>query len=377
MTVVPRRILMSADTVGGVWNYSLTLGGELRRHGVELALATMGEVPTAAQRAEAERAGIGLFISNYKLEWMDDAWRDVERAGDWLLRIADDYRPELVHLNGYAHGALPWPAPQLVVGHSCVCSWWEAVHGAPPPARLARYRDAVRDGLRAAHCVVAPSRTMLAALVRHYGPLPAGRVIYNACRPAPDRPPIKQPFVLAVGRAWDAGKNLDAVAAAAADIAWPIYVAGPVRHPEGGERVMKQVCALGPLGADELARWYASAAVFVAPARYEPFGLAVLEAALSGCALVLGDIPSQRELWDGAAVFVDPHDPAALAAAVNGLIADTPRRLRLMAAARRRGERYGVRGMTQAYLGVYRAMLGDVAARGGRTASKDGQPCAL
>ncbi len=31
------------------------------------------------------------------------------------------------------------------------------------------------------------------------------------------------------------------------------------------------------------------------PARYEPFGLSVLEAALSGCALVLGDIPSLRE----------------------------------------------------------------------------------
>ena len=29
-------------------------------------------------------------------------------------------RPDVVHLNGYTHGALPWRAPVLVVGHSCV-----------------------------------------------------------------------------------------------------------------------------------------------------------------------------------------------------------------------------------------------------------------
>ena len=39
-------------------------------------------------------------------------------------------------------------------------------------------------------------------------------------------------------------------------------------------------------------------------ARYEPFGLAVLEAAQAGMRLVLSDIPSFRELWDGAATFV-------------------------------------------------------------------------
>src|SRR3569833_165855 len=333
---LPRRILMSADTVGGVWQYSVLLGSELRRRGIDVGIATMGKLPTVGQRTEAERAGLSLFISSYKLEWMDDAWCDVERAGDWLLQVADDFRPDLVHLNGYLHSTLPWRQPHLVVGHSCVCSWWEAVHGTPLPANMERYREGVRAGLQAARRIIAPSQAMLAALERHYGPLHTSHIIYNARRPALYHSMIKQPFVLSVGRAWDAGMNLDTVAAAASAIDWPVYIAGAMRHPQGGERVMKDVCALGPHGATELARWYASASLFVAPARYEPFGLSVLEAAPSGCALILGDIPSQRELWDGAAVFVDPHDAGALAATVNALIDDEPQRLRFMASARQR-----------------------------------------
>ena len=52
------------------------------------------------------------------------------------------------------------------------------------------------------------------------------------------------------------------------------------------------------------------AAIYALPARYEPFGLSILEAALSGCALVIGDIPSLREIWADAALFVpsDGHD---------------------------------------------------------------------
>ena len=54
-------------------------------------------------------------------------------------------------------------------------------------------------------------------------------------------------------------------------------------------------------------------------ALYEPFGLAVLEAAQAGCALVLSDIPTFRELWDGAALFVAAATtPRLCAEAVTG-----------------------------------------------------------
>ena len=129
----PQRILMTADTVGGVWTYALELIRALPQ--IEFALATMGAPISPAQRAEAaELANVTLFPSTYALEWMNEPWQDVDDAGDWLLGIARDFRPDVVHLNGYAHAALDWPAPVIVVAHSCVLSWWSAVKNCAAPA---------------------------------------------------------------------------------------------------------------------------------------------------------------------------------------------------------------------------------------------------
>jgi glycosyltransferase involved in cell wall biosynthesis len=65
------------------------------------------------------------------------------------------------------------------------------------------------------------------------------------------------------------------------------------------------------------------------PSLYEPFGLAPLEAALRGCALVLSDIGSFRELWDGCAAFFPRGDAEVLAAVLAELEADPKRGARL------------------------------------------------
>src|SRR5690606_16526783 len=76
-------------------------------------------------------------------------------------------------------------------------------------------------------------------------------------------------------------------------------------------------------------RCYRRAPIYCLPARYEPFGLTPLEAATHGCALVLGDIPSLREVWGDAAAFVPPDDTNALARQLNRLIADRAARHKL------------------------------------------------
>src|SRR5918911_1315042 len=47
------RILMTADTVGGVWTYALELTRALQPYDVEVLLATMGPRPNSAQREQA------------------------------------------------------------------------------------------------------------------------------------------------------------------------------------------------------------------------------------------------------------------------------------------------------------------------------------
>ncbi|QQP91060.1 glycosyltransferase family 4 protein [Skermanella sp. TT6] len=359
----PRRVLMTADAVGGVWDYALELAGGLARRGVRVTLAAMGPAPSPAQRARAIAIpGLGLHLGEFKLEWMERPEDDLAAAGEWLLDLAERVAPDLVHLNGYAHAALPWERPVVAVAHSCVLSWWQAVHGCPAPADWRPYADRVAAGLAAADRVVAPTRAMLDALETHYGPVPHGRVIWNGrdggtWHPRPDR----EPTVISVGRIWDEAKNIRALDRVAAELDWPVVVAGSRRHPDGrspgGGAMPANLRLLGHLRPDELADWYGRAAVFALPARYEPFGLSILEAALSGCALVLGDVPSLRELWTGAAVFVPPDDPAALARELRRMAADPPRLRALATAARQRARSYGTERMVARYLDVYADLL--------------------
>src|SRR5581483_9869969 len=155
----------------------------------------------------------------------------VDAAGRWLLNLEATLRPDIVHLNGYAHGTLPFSAPLVIVGHSCMLSWAEAIPGAIDERALEVYRAHVTPGIRAARHLVAPSRALLAALDRFYGPLPPASVIPNGRSSAVFRPAEKQPFVFTAGRLWDRAKNIEAVAAIAPRLPWPVAIAGEQGSP--------------------------------------------------------------------------------------------------------------------------------------------------
>lgn len=350
----PRRVLMTADAVGGVWTYALDLAHALGRRGTAVDLAVMGPAPATAQRGAAARAGIRVHHRGYRLEWMADPWEDVDRAGEWLLDLEARLRPDLVHLNGYCHAPLPWRAPVLVAGHSCVRSWWRAVHGDVAPSCWDRYTERVRRGCRAAGLVVTPTVAMLEALEREYGPLGATRVIPNGRGMPSPAHARRAPIVFAAGRVWDEAKNIHTLCAAAAEVSWPVYVAGD----PGETTCAAGVQYLGPLDEASMREWYARASIYVLPARYEPFGLSILEAALSGCALVLGDIRSLRENWNGAARFVPPDNRRALAAAVQTLIDQPALRGQLARRAQRRAQQFTVGRMADGYTRAYAALAG-------------------
>ncbi|MCE7031717.1 glycosyltransferase family 4 protein [Lysobacter sp. GX 14042] len=361
----PYRVLMTTDTVGGVWQYALELCRQLCAGGHEVVLAASGADPSPDQAAEALAIeGLELHAMPYRLEWMSRPWDDIARAGDWLLDLAGRVRPDIIHLNDYSQGGLPWPAPVLMVGHSCVCSWWQAVRGAPAPEEWAQYRARVSAGLRAADLVVAPTAAMLDSLEAHYGPLPATRVIANGrtplARPRTGAP--REPLILAAGRLWDAGKNIQALTAVAGGLSWPVCVAGEARHPDGGDESLHPgVRLLGQLPRDALAGWMARAGIYALPARYEPFGLSALEAATAGCALVLGDIPSLREVWGEAALYVPPDDHDALAATLQRLIDDPELRERQATRAAARAARYTPEAMARGYLAAYAGLAAGAA----------------
>lgn len=352
------KLLMTTDTLGGVFVYAAELVAALQRWDVEVVLATQGAPLTDDQRDSLARlSNVTVYESDYRLEWMDDPWDEVHQAGQWLRWIAQREQPDLIHLNDYTHGGLSWEQPVLMVVHSCVYSWFRAVRGEEPDGDWEPYRRSVTQGLRGAELVIAPTVAMLASANATYGPFRDARVIANG-RDQPVRCQPKSELVLAAGRVWDEAKNIGMLARAAAGLRWPVYVAGECCHPDGGG-----VCRfdgvefLGRLAPDALADWYGRAAIYALPARYEPFGLTPLEAALAGCALVLGDIPSLREVWGDAARFVDPADDRALVGEINELAADPALRTRMAARAQRRARSMSAARMARGYAHAYRQLL--------------------
>lgn len=350
---------MTADAVGGVFTYALRLGSLLAERGVEVHLATMGPRPSDTQRRAVRGAGIVLHESDFRLEWMEAPWQDVDAASDWLLDLERALEPDLVHLNGYCHGALAWRAPVLVVAHSCVLSWWRAVHGETAPPAWDEYRRRVRRGLDGANLLIAPTRAMLACIEAEYGAVRRAIVVHNA-EPSPAAPVLAERtefFVFAAGRLWDEAKNIAALEAIADRLPFPVVLAGPERLEREEPKSLRGVRHLGVLSPEDLRRWMSRAAVYALPARYEPFGLSVLEAAHASCALVLGDIESLRELWQDAAYFVPPDDPDALLHALTALYRDPSLRRMLARRASARARAFRPSEMARAYLHEYARLL--------------------
>lgn len=367
----PLRVLMTADAVGGVWTHVRTLVDALGP-AVDATVAVLGPqtpppLPAAWRRRVHHHAG--------RLEWMPEPWTDVAGAGQWLLQVAARVRPDVIHVNGYVHAALPFEAPVLVGAHSCVCSWWRAVHGAPAPGEWDTYRVHVRNGLRAASRVVAPTRAMLQMLQAEHGVLPRTAVIRNGATRRRHRG-VKESRIVSIGRFWDEAKNLDVLERVAPDLDWPVTLIGPLdlhihqAEPGGGSghaasaaqsgesRRPTGVDAVGALPPAQVEAWLRRAGIYAHPARYEPFGLSVLEAAQAGCALVLSDLASLREVWGPAALYVPPDDEAGWRTTLQALTACPDRVASLGAAARRVARRYTAAGMAQGYLRAYRQLAG-------------------
>lgn len=350
------RVLMTVDAVGGVWRYGLDLTSGLRSKGVETVFAGLGPRPSDAQRREAEAIGKLVWLEA-PLDWTAESEASLKRVPDLIADLAVREGAELLHLNLPSQAAgLDAAVPVVVVSHSCVVTWFAGVRGHAVPDDWQWHYRLNRNGFDRADAVLAPSRSHAVMLQQAYGPIDGLQVVYNASRVAP-REGERENFVFAAGRWWDEGKNGALLDAAAEHIAWPVVMAGASSGPNGQHLPLQNVIHRGELSHAEVMALTARAAIVVSPSVYEPFGLAVLEAARLGRALVLSDIPTYRELWDGAALFADPRDPDAFADAVNRLSQDSPLRGMLGRQALSRSGNFTAEAQSQTVMRIYANLL--------------------
>lgn len=356
----PRRVLMTLDAVGGVWRYALDLAGGLGEAGIDVLLVGFGPKPRPDRLVEIERlARASLVWIDEPLDWMVSDATALTGVAPALERLAADWRPDLIHLNLPSQAVgLQVSCPVVAATHSCLATWWRAVRsGAPLPAPWLWQRRLTSEGLARAARVLAPSASHAAATRAAYGDVASIHVVHNAS-PAVSVPTSqRQPVVLSAGRWWDEGKGAAVMDEAAALSPWPVLMAGGIAGPDSLCPPPVHALALGDLPPATLTALMTRAAIFASPSLYEPFGLAVLEAAQRGAALVLSDIPTFRELWSGAALFVPPGEPAALAAAITRLAGDEGERAQLAGAALRRAADFSPERQIEGVLGCYRAAL--------------------
>ena len=349
-----RSLLMTTDTVGGVWQYSLDLAAALAPLGIDVLLVTLGPPPGDDQRAQAMAAGIDLRVTDLPLDWLCDGPEPVLAAGAAISALASSERVDLVQLNMPTLGAAPgFTVPVIAVMHGCIATWWEAAHGGALPPEFAWQRALTTRGIAAADAVVAPSMSHARAVQRHYALAATPHAIHNG-RPSPASAaaaPSRQLFT--AGRLWDRVKDTALLDRVAARVAVPFAAAGTVRGPHGETVAPNNLTLLGQLDAAALDARLAERPVFVSAACFEPFGLAVLEAAAAGCPLVLADIATFRELWDDAALFAPVGDDDAFVDAIERLLADPAQAQRLGDAAMARARRYTPAATAKAMAGLY------------------------
>jgi glycosyltransferase involved in cell wall biosynthesis len=362
------HILVTSDTVGGVWTYTRELVSGLAKRGIRVTLVSFGGIPSPAQTAWMETLPeVTYFPTGFRLEWMQDAECDISDSADYLRSIIRERDPDLLHLSQYCYGSLDVARPKIIVAHSDVMSWSLAVRGVQPDDPWARwYRKTVEQGLAGASLLVAPSWGMLDCIENCYGEQPRSQVIYNGRSPTLFNPYVsKHDYAASVGRLWDEGKQSRLLMQLATSplpifLAGATAIAGESANEGFAERARgtRYVQFKGELSEGEMRELLSRAAIYIATSKYEPFGLAPLEAALSRCAIVANDIPNLREVWGDAACYFRSSDAESLRDALALLHGN--RELRLSYANRayeRARQRYTAERMVEEYVQVYRALL--------------------
>ena len=350
---------MTADPVGGVWTYAMDLCRTFDAIGIKICLATMGCCLSESQHTEVRSIpGVDLRESKFKLEWMDDSWADVAASGEWLLSLEREVEPDVIHLNGYMHAVLDFRAPVVVVAHSCVLSWWQGVLNTPAPAAWDEYKRRVAAGLKAADAVVTISNTYAAELQRLYGPIQNVTVIYNGRDTTSFYAKEKKQQVFAMGRIWDEAKNLGVLSKLKNAMQLPILIAGDNIDPNTAEEVqINNVTLLGKLSQEEVRAHLAASYFYVLPARYEPFGLSALEAALSGCLLILAENSTLKELWQDNAYYFNPDRPEEIDAVLLNACNNPEETNALIKRSWAHAQRFSLTEMSMQYLNLYQHLV--------------------
>ena len=304
---------------GGYLYHARVFAG-LRERGIDLVEVSAGAAGLAAQRANAPAFGQQFDPRPFDLVVVDALaravcapWLDQWRAARPLVALVHEL-PSVAHPDA-ANRALE--AALLRADRLIAVS----AHGA---AIL------VQRGVEAARIeIVAPGCDRLAHTMAANQTVAPRRVICVAQW-------IARKGITTLVAAWGLLAPQDAVleliGETDADAPYQAEVTAALAHLPAPARVVVR----GVIADAALTEAYANAACFALPSCYEGYGMAFAEALVAGLPIIACPVGPVTALVGAAGLFVPPHDPAALSAALERILAEPQLRRRLAAAARQR-----------------------------------------
>jgi len=362
--VEPFHLLIYSDARerGGA---EVTLAQMLAGLPPQVSVTIMAACVEVAEYLCAHRPGAGAHLVEPIL--------DRRQIGRMLAhrRLFKLFDPDVIQFNLGMMSLCQWaiavaitvPGPRLIAVENSSMGVWSAT---------SRRLKSLTSGRLAAHLAVG-ERT--SRMVEQLSGLPAGSVetMYHGVA-EPDRTGARHESTIVSVARHDPVKGIDVLLDAMPAIDQSIGLhqigGGPLldQHQAQAERLglSDRVTFLQPDWDTRVADLLSGYELFVLPSRTEGLPVSIMEAMLAGLPIVVTDVGSVREeVTHGVhGLVVPPEDPAALAAAINELMADPARRAVMGAAARERAEEmFTVATTVERYCGVYRRVLGSKSRR--------------
>lgn len=318
-----------------------------------LHLTRAGTARVIENLLEVERAGVDVVpLDRPGQGRLAAAVRDAWWYPHVLPREARRARVDLLHCPSF-RGPTRCPVPLVVTVHDLAVLRHPELFNRWTREYSRLYVPRV---VAAARLVVAVSAFTRDELAEVLGTDPARvRTVPNAV-PAgfsPDGPRAAGDYVLAVGTL-EPRKNLVRLAEACALAGAELRVVGA--QGWGGVELPAHVTLVGPVGDDELAALYRGARCLAYPSLYEGFGIPIVEAMACGTPVVTSRGGATEEVSGGAAVLVDPFDPADIARGI-GEATETIRAAALGEAGLLRAASFTRERVVEAMHAVYREAL--------------------
>jgi hypothetical protein len=335
-----RHILMTTDTKGGVWSYSIELSRAIAGHGIRISLVTSGDPLTKDQRREAARVPrLAVCEGRPELSRNRHAEQNMGAKSAWLSDLVSHLNPDLIHMNGVDYGPISFPVPVVVVAHAIYSN------------------RSFETTVQQADYLVSPTQSALETIKALTEVKTPSSVIPYFQRMFDRQVPQKQKLIFSGGRFEDSTSALSPIVELADHLDWPVVTAADSSHALAGNssNTIKRVSQKS--NAAQATENLLRASIYYQPSASDHLELSVLEGALSHCALVVEDMPSLRENWTNCAVFVPPNNVDALRTNLKLLIDDDDFRKELADRAYDRAKEFSPERCIDDYLDVYQAAV--------------------